>query len=91
MPALTDPATDRQDIFPLITFRESAFQIGRADAVTVKAMNRLAPRLRGMFRHFNWREIKLIRISSKPGRLKYTINAKLFPRQRPRVSMGPFN
>jgi hypothetical protein len=37
VPALTDPATDRQDIFPLITFRESAFQVGRADAVTVKA------------------------------------------------------
>ena len=47
MPALTDPATDRQDIFPLAVLlsancrrsrsAESAFQIGRADAVTVKA------------------------------------------------------
>ena len=74
---------------PSITFRESAFQIGRGDAVTVKA-DELASSTFAWHVHSNWREIKLIRISSKPGRLKYTINAKLFPRQGPRVSMRPF-
>ena len=72
--ARTDRVTDRRDIFrwcsvisqlPSITFREFAFQIGRGDAVTIKADELAGPTVA-----WHGVNIRLIRISRK-GSLDY--------------------